>query len=80
MQRRCDIQIDPEKIKTVDIVYLSHSHTDHFDPYTLVEIYKHSSPILIIPMTLQYLVPLLQEFIQDVRIEILFPETAFVYE
>ena len=39
MERTVKVDLDSEKIKTIDAIYISHSHTDHFDPYTLVEAY-----------------------------------------
>lgn len=79
MERRCDVVLDAEKIQTLDVIYLSHSHTDHLDPYTLLEIYRYNSPILVIPMTLQYLIPLFTSFLGNIQIEILFPDKPYVY-
>jgi L-ascorbate metabolism protein UlaG (beta-lactamase superfamily) len=39
MERTVKVTLDPSKIETIDAIYISHSHTDHFDPYTLMEIY-----------------------------------------
>ncbi len=63
MERSVRVELDPEKIATIDAIYISHSHTDHLDPYTLTEIYKHGSPILMIPFTLAYLAPLFREYL-----------------
>jgi ribonuclease BN (tRNA processing enzyme) len=40
MERTVKVKLDPEKISTIDAIYISHAHSDHFDPYTLVEIYR----------------------------------------
>ena len=55
MERTVKIRFDIEKLKTLDAIYISHAHCDHLDPYTLIEIYKYASPILILPFTLKYL-------------------------
>lgn len=63
MERTVKVRLDPEKIGTIDAVYISHSHTDHLDPYTLVDLYKSEKPILLLPFALVYLVPLLREYL-----------------
>lgn len=107
MERAVKVQLDREKIKTIDIIYISHSHTDHFDPYTLIEIYnscpsderricpdspentsksfmpqddKNKKPLLLLPSTLSFLVPLIREYLWDIRIEVLMPRHVFCYE
>jgi Beta-lactamase superfamily domain len=35
MERTVKVRLDHEKISTIDAIYISHSHSDHFDPYTL---------------------------------------------
>jgi L-ascorbate metabolism protein UlaG (beta-lactamase superfamily) len=39
MERTVKVRLDAEKIETIDAIYISHSHTDHLDPYTLLEIF-----------------------------------------
>lgn len=39
MERTVKVELDSEKLKTIDAIYISHAHTDHLDPYTLMEIY-----------------------------------------
>lgn len=89
MERTVKVKLDREKISTIDAIYISHAHTDHFDPYTLVEIYglRHSDegriqtpengenrffvpqndenqkPLLLLPFTLTYLIPLIHEYL-----------------
>ena len=36
-----------------------------------------SSPLLLLPFTLEYLVPLIREYLGDIAIEILYPEKSF---
>lgn len=71
MERTVKMRFDYEKLKTVDALYISHAHCDHFDPYTLLEIYAHASPLLLLPETLAYLCPLVEEYIPSARIQIL---------
>lgn len=46
MERNTKIKLDPEKMKSIDAIYISHAHTDHLDPYTLVEIYGSKTPFV----------------------------------
>ncbi|MDD2693613.1 MAG: MBL fold metallo-hydrolase [Candidatus Gracilibacteria bacterium] len=80
MERSVKVELDMENIKTVDIIYVSHSHTDHLDPYTLLPIYRNANPILLLPYTLAFVVPLIREYIPEIHIEILYPHQAFRYE
>ncbi|MFZ2255410.1 MAG: hypothetical protein WAW59_04565 [Patescibacteria group bacterium] len=77
MERIVKVQLDPSKVSTIDAIYISHSHTDHFDPYTLVEIYTHAQPLLLLPFTLEYLVPLIHEYLGDIPLEILRPSKPY---
>ena len=77
MERTVKVRLDPSKIGTIDAIYISHSHTDHFDPYTLVEIYAHGKPLLLLPFTLAYLVPLIREYLGDIPLEILYPGKSY---
>ena len=38
MERTVKVRLDPEKIETIDAIYISHCHSDHFDPYTLYDL------------------------------------------
>ena len=107
MERTVKVRLDREKIQTIDAIYISHSHTDHFDPYTLVEIYwlchreewsdpgqqkglpnidwiaswprndGNRKPLLLLPFTLEYLVPLIREYLGDIPLEILYPGKSY---
>lgn len=79
MERSVRVRLDPEKIKTLDVIYISHSHCDHFDPYTLLEIYKEASPLLLLPFTLRYLEPLLRQYIPDGNIHFLSNHERYEY-
>lgn len=77
MERTSKIVLDPEKLNMLDAIYLSHAHTDHIDPYTLIEIYKYANPILILPITLQYLEEIFHQYIPNAQIEFLSPKRSF---
>lgn len=77
MERSTQVKLDSAKLSTIDAIYLSHSHTDHIDPYTLLEIYKENNPLLILPVTLRYLEPLFRKYIPSIQIEFLYPKKIF---
>ncbi len=68
------LRIDPDTFGPIDAVWLSHSHTDHLDPESLLWLWRELSPApaLILPQSLRYLEDLFREFLTDV--EILFLE------
>lgn len=77
MERTVKVIPDFEKIAELDAVYISHSHSDHFDPYSLIRIFDEKfakKPMLILPFTLEYLVPMLREYLGEIDIKILFPD------
>ena len=72
MERSPRVTIDWTMLPRIDLVYISHSHLDHLDPYFLHELYEHQSPTLLIAETLAYLVPTLTAVLPaGTRIEIL---------
>jgi L-ascorbate metabolism protein UlaG (beta-lactamase superfamily) len=62
----------------VDAVYLSHAHCDHLDPYTLVRLWREldSPPVLFLPVSLTFLLPVLREYLDGVDIRVLEGHTA----
>lgn len=78
MMRNPKIEIDYSKLD-IDAIFISHSHCDHFDPYTLVEIYKNiiPRPLILLPETLSFIVPLLNEYLPKQKIQILKNRQAF---
>ncbi|MDD5769442.1 MAG: MBL fold metallo-hydrolase [Candidatus Gracilibacteria bacterium] len=72
MARYPKIEIDYEKLE-IDAIFISHSHSDHLDPYTLVKIYENIKPrpILLIPETISFLVPLFEKYLPKQKIQIL---------
>lgn len=71
MERSPRITINWANLPKIDIVYISHSHMDHIDPYFLNELYKHQSPTLLLAETLAYIVPTLQKYLPSTKIELL---------
>lgn len=73
MWRNPTFKIDYNTIWKIDAVFLSHSHTDHVDPYTLIDLYKKldHKPVLLIPETIEFLVPLFEKYLQNPEIIIL---------
>jgi len=65
MQRNPLVQIDYNKFENLDAIFISHSHIDHFDPYTLVEFSKKlkNKPIILLPETLAYTKILLDKYV-----------------
>jgi len=72
MARYPKIEIDYSKIK-IDAIFISHSHCDHLDPYTLSKIYENIKPrpLLLIPETISFLIPLFEKYLPKQKIQIL---------
>ena len=77
MERSTKIKLDPEMLSSIDAIYISHAHTDHLDPYTLVEIYQYASPLLILPVTLRFFAPLFDLYLPTTQIHYLAPRESF---
>jgi len=71
MQRYPKLEIDFAKLDKIDWIFLSHAHCDHFDPYTLTEIYKHQNPDILLPETLLHLQDILEKYLPSAKIVIL---------
>jgi hypothetical protein len=72
MERSPRIIVDWALLPQIHIVYISHAHLDHLDPYFLTELYAHQSPTLLLAETLAYLVPTLTAYLPvGTRIELL---------
>lgn len=78
MARFPKIEIDYNKLN-IDAIFISHGHCDHFDPYTLIQFYENIKPrpLLLIPETLCFIVPLLEKFLPKQKIEILKNQQTF---
>ncbi|MEM7167271.1 MAG: hypothetical protein AAF581_17555 [Planctomycetota bacterium] len=73
MGRAPRVRLDLDAMPPLDGIYLSHSHTDHLDPYTLVPMWQQLStkPALILPQSLAYLQPLLAEYLTGAQFIVL---------
>ncbi|MEC7923522.1 MAG: MBL fold metallo-hydrolase [Planctomycetota bacterium] len=66
------VRLDLQALQPIHAIYLSHSHTDHLDPYALLELRKlDPCPILLLPQSMEYLQPLLQEYLPELEITLL---------
>lgn len=79
MERNPMIKIDYSKLPKIDAIFLSHSHCDHIDPYTLIDIYNNIKPrpLLLIPETITFLIPLFKKYLPKQKIEILRNKKVF---
>ena len=70
-----------EDLEPIHAIFLSHSHTDHLDPYTLVRLWGElrSHPTLILPESLRHLEGLLRDHLKDVEILYLQEETPVLF-
>jgi len=70
------IRLDYEKLGRIDAIFLSHSHTDHLCPYSLIELWKNlePKPALLLPESLTYLSDLFREHLDSVEITLLHDE------
>ncbi len=70
MGRMPRVRLAWTQMPRIDGIYLSHSHTDHFDPYTLTTLWNElgEKPALLLPSSLFFLIPMLEEFLEGVEI------------
>ena len=59
------VRLDAQVLAPVHGVFISHSHTDHLCPYSLVQLWQELAepPALLLPQSIQYLEPLLREYL-----------------
>lgn len=59
----------------IDAVFLSHAHSDHLDPYTLVRLWSEleTPPTLLLPVSLSFLMPVFAQHLADPDVVILRP-------
>lgn len=64
------LRFESADLPPLDAIFLSHSHTDHLDPYALLRLWDEleSRPALLLPESLRFLEPLLREFLEGVEI------------
>jgi len=68
MAREPSVEAGIESLPPLDAIYLSHPHCDHFDPYTLVRIFRTGRPALFLPETAAFLAPLLEQYLDNPEI------------
>ena len=69
------IRFEAQELAPIHGVYLTHAHSDHLDPYTLVRLWRElaAPPTLLLPITLAFLVPIFEEHLPGVEIQLLSP-------
>ncbi|MGE4633409.1 MAG: hypothetical protein AAEJ47_10260 [Planctomycetota bacterium] len=67
------VRPDWSELGPIDCVWISHSHTDHLCPYSLLALHRElqGNPRLLIPVSLSYLEDIFEEFLPDWPITIL---------
>ena len=67
------VRFDREPFPELDAIYLSHSHTDHLDPYSLLSLWGmlQEKPLILLPQSIEYLAAMLRENLQGARIAVL---------
>jgi len=67
------VRFDAASLSPLHGIFLSHSHTDHFDPYTLVRLWREldPKPAILIPESLSFLEPLIREFLAGAEVIVL---------
>ena len=75
------LRFSMKTLGTIDAIYISHAHCDHLDPYTLVRIWKEMEqpPVLWLPISLSFLLPLFNQYLDDPDIRILPPLEPVVF-
>ena len=75
------LRFDVAALGPLHAVYLTHAHCDHLDPYTLVRLWRQleTPPVLLLPVSLAFLVPVLTEHLSDPDIRLLHPHTPVVF-
>lgn len=71
------LRFDTAILQPVHAVFLSHAHSDHLDPYTLIRLWRElpDPPVLLLPVTLSFLIPLFEEHLENVEIQVLHAHT-----
>ena len=71
------LRFDPAELGPIHGVFLSHAHSDHLDPYTLVRLWRSlpEPPVLLLPVSLAFLVPVFTAHLPGCAIQLLEPHT-----
>jgi len=64
------LRFEVADLGAIDAIYISHSHTDHLDPYSLLRLWSEldPKPALLLPVSLLFLGPVVTEFLPGVEI------------
>ena len=64
------VRLDHSALSPLDAIYISHSHTDHLDPYTLLPLWRalDPKPAVLLPESLRYLRSLFEEYLDGVEL------------
>lgn len=59
------MRIDNSAFTPLDAIFLSHSHTDHLDPYALIRLWNEldSRPVILLPQSLLFLEEMFAEYL-----------------
>ena len=81
MARFPRVRFAPEDLAPIHAVYLTHGHSDHLDPYTLVRLWRElaSPPVLLLPVTLAFLVPVFERHLPGLVVHLLSPHEPCVF-
>ncbi|MGE4620439.1 MAG: hypothetical protein AAEJ04_11590 [Planctomycetota bacterium] len=73
------IRTDWSQIDSIDAVWISHAHTDHLCPYSLIKLHQefNSAPALLIPASLCYLKDIFSEYLPGWPITVIEQDIAF---
>lgn len=47
--RMMEVPVEPSNLESLDVLLSTHAHTDHLDPLTIEELYRHGSPLFVGP-------------------------------
>jgi hypothetical protein len=69
------LRFQTRDVGPIDAVFLSHAHSDHLDPYTLVRLWAEldSPPTLLLPVSLSFLLPVFDRYLNSPDVQILEP-------
>jgi hypothetical protein len=75
------LRFQVQDLHPIHAVYLSHAHCDHLDPYTLVRLWKElpSPPVLLIPVSLSFLLPIFEEHLHGPDVRVLEAHTVMAF-
>lgn len=65
-----------QAIEPLHAVFISHAHSDHLDPYTLIRLWREltTPPVLLLPVTLAFLLPIFREHLPGLEVRLLHPQ------